>query len=91
MGDRYYYYSDCPKCGAKQGLETYDAPSCYQYVVSCEVCGWVDRNSPNYYDIADNEIVLCTKEEYIKKYKYTPFCQERRKEIAEWLKEDRKK
>jgi len=28
MGDRIWYFYDCPKCGAKDGVEVYDAPSC---------------------------------------------------------------
>jgi len=85
MGDRYISYYDCPKCGEE--VELYDAPSSVMYVAICDKCGW--REPLNYYEVADNEIVLCTKEEYNKKYKHTDWCQDYRNSIKEWIKSDR--
>jgi len=85
MGDRTMWTAKCPKCG--KDVEYYDAPSCLMYGTSCE-CGW--RSPYDYYEIADNEIVLCTKEEYRKNYKYTDWCQKRQKEMAELERESKR-
>jgi hypothetical protein len=86
MGDRTISMINCPKCN--RAVELYDAPSCLQYIANCEKCGW--REPHDYYDVGDNEIALCTKEEYAKRYKHTDWCREHRKDIANWMKRERR-
>ena len=61
MGDRYYSYEDCPKCGGKQTVEVYNAPSCYQFLRMCDECKWTD--GLDYYETEPNTIELMTKEQ----------------------------
>jgi endogenous inhibitor of DNA gyrase (YacG/DUF329 family) len=58
MGDRTTWWGPCPKCGKE--IEWYDASSSLLYGANCE-CGWADPL--HYYEISDDEIVLCTIEE----------------------------
>ena len=59
MGDRTTTYHPCPECSKE--AERYDAPSSLLYLDSCEHCGWTSGLS--YYEVAENEIALCTEEE----------------------------
>ena len=61
MGDRYTWYEDCPKCGAKDGIEVYDAPSSYMFSRRCDKCNWTD--GLNYYETSPHTIELLTKEQ----------------------------
>ena len=60
MGDRYYSYEKCPKCG--ETYELYDAPSSLMYVGICENCNWSDPK--DYYELGEHEVALMTPEEY---------------------------
>lgn len=60
MGDRYYSYLDCPKCGSE--YELYDAPSSLSYSGVCGKCGWSE--SREYYKTDEHTIELMTPEEY---------------------------
>lgn len=61
MGDRIWYFYDCPKCGAKDGVEVYDAPSCMQYSERCRFCDY--KVDLDYYYIDEYEIALLSKEQ----------------------------
>ena len=61
MGDRYITYTDCPKCGGKGTLEIYDAPSCLQYVETCDKCDYLGGKT--YYETSPNTIELLTKKQ----------------------------
>ena len=61
MGDRYFWNEDCPKCGVKDGVECYDAPSCYQFSRRCSKCGWSD--DLNYFETSPHTLELLTEEE----------------------------
>ena len=56
MGDRTYTHYDCPKCGAKNGVEIYDAPSCLLYVEACQHCDF--KVDLQYYETDPNTIEL---------------------------------
>lgn len=59
MGDRTYYYYDCPKCGLKDGVEVYDHSSALMYVEACQDCDYyVDLD---YYEESENYLVLLSK------------------------------
>ena len=47
MGDRYFSYYPCPKCGAE--IEEYDAPSCTMFVAVCDECDW--RDPKDYFEV----------------------------------------
>ena len=61
MGDRTWWYEDCPKCKIKESVEVYDAPSCLQFLRKCDKCGWSDGLT--YYETSPSTIELLTKEE----------------------------
>lgn len=56
MGDRTFFYSDCPNCKAE--IEYYDAPSSCMFVGVCDTCGWSD---PRHYHYTETSISLCNK------------------------------
>jgi hypothetical protein len=85
MGDRTMWTDVCPSCGAE--VDYYDAPSSLMYGAVCDNCGWCEPL--DYWEIGKHEIVLCTKEEYCKRYKHTEFCQEERKYWADKLRSER--
>lgn len=60
MGDRYYSYLDCPKCGSE--YELYDAPSSLLYSGVCGRCGWSEPRE--YYETDEHTLELMTPEEY---------------------------
>lgn len=59
MGDRYYSFEKCPKCG--EMYELYDAPSSLMYIGNCEGCGWSEPKT--YYELSLHEIALFSPEE----------------------------
>lgn len=59
MGDRYYSYEKCPKCG--ETYELYDAPSSLMYVGICDNCGWSE--SKDYYELDLHTVALYTPKE----------------------------
>ena len=60
MGDRITSYYKCPKCKTGE-VEEYDAASSLMFVATCDNCDY--RDDREYFEISDNEIVLCTAEE----------------------------
>jgi hypothetical protein len=73
MGDRTWYYSTCPKCGRKDGVETYDAPSCLQYFEGCQYCDY--KVDLSYYEEKQNHLVLISKEEARKRGYLCKVCE----------------
>lgn len=61
MGDGRYSYYDCPKCGAKWGVEIYDAPSCMLYVGSCQYCDY--KVDLDYYETDPDTLELLSSED----------------------------
>lgn len=51
MGDRYIYFYDCPKCGLKNGVEVYDAPSCILFSEHCNNPECDFRGNRDYYEV----------------------------------------
>jgi hypothetical protein len=74
MGDRYTYYYDCPKCGKKNGVEVYNAPSCLMYYERCEHCDY--RVNKNYYETDEHTISMMTDEEADKQGYRCKLCKE---------------
>ena len=73
MGDRIWYYYDCPKCGTKNGVEVYNAPSCLQYSERCRFCDfYVDLNY--YYEDDEETILVLLSKEQARKRGYS--CKE---------------
>lgn len=72
MGDRYYSYYNCPKCGEKNGVEIYDAPSCLQYLEACQYCDY--KVDLDYYEETENCLVLLSKSDAEKKGYFCQFC-----------------
>ena len=70
MGDRTWWFENCPQCKTKESVEVYDAPSCLQWLKKCEKCGWNDGK--DYYETAENEIQLLTKKELVDLIKKDP-------------------
>ena len=65
MGDRTTWFEDCPKCGGKETVEVYDAPSCLQWTMQCDNCSWTDGY--DYYETEPNTIEKLTEEQAIKR------------------------
>ncbi|RLG13658.1 hypothetical protein DRN69_05230 [Candidatus Pacearchaeota archaeon] len=61
MGSRTWYYYDCPKCRAKDGVEVYDAPSSLLHSEQCQYCDY--KVDLDYYYISENEIALLSKKQ----------------------------
>jgi hypothetical protein len=60
MGDRTWWFEDCPKCNKKNAVEVYDAPSSLIFSRQCGECNWTD--GLDYYEKGDT-LYLLSKEE----------------------------
>ena len=78
MGDRYLSYYPCPQCGKE--VEECDASSSLMFIAICDACGWKDPR--DYYEIGENEIALCTKEELQELIESNPEIKKFREEIT---------
>lgn len=78
MGDIRYIPKKCPEC--KGTYYICDASSSLMYVDICDHCG--SRNSDlEYYEIGEDEIILCTKKKLERLMKKEPKVQEFRERI----------